>query len=100
MNNPEDFKYALETAVSDYKNDICQTALNALSDKDIEFLRAMAADEGESRISDIAGRLGVSGDYAQMYKRRLLDGGIIEQQGRGRVKFAVPYLREHLRGRE
>lgn len=98
--SPEDFKYALETAVGDYKNDICQTALNALSDKDIEFLKAMAEDDGESRISDVAGRMMVSGDYAQMYKRRLLDGGIIEQPGRGRIKFAVPYLREHIRERE
>ena len=29
-----------------------------------------------------------------------MSGGIIEQPGRGYVKFSVPYLREHLRERE
>jgi hypothetical protein len=29
-----------------------------------------------------------------------MSGGIIEQPGRGRLKFAVLYIREHLRERE
>ena len=94
-----DFEIALKTALNDYKNDICQTALNALSDKDIEFLEAMLEDEGDSSMSEIARRMGVGGDYAQQYKRRLADGGIIEQPRRGKVRIAVPYLKEHLRGK-
>lgn len=92
----EDYEYALEKAVSDYKNDICQTALNSFSDKDIEFLQAMAVDDDDSGIADVAKRMGVGSDYAQLYKRRLIDGGVIEQPRRGRVRFAVPYLKEHL----
>ncbi len=56
----------------------------------------MAPDEGSSRIGDVAERLGVTPDYAQKYRRRLLDAGVVEQAGRGRLTFAVPYLRDHL----
>lgn len=91
------FDDALTTARIDFENDVCQTSLVALSDKDVEFLRAMTRDEEASRMADVAQRMGVSPDYAQKYRKRLLDAGMIEQAGRGRVTFAVPYLQEHLR---
>lgn len=50
-----------------------------------------------SRIADIAARMGVTQDYAQKYRRRLLDAGVIEQVRRGYVRYAVPYLDSYLR---
>ncbi len=87
---------ALASAQSDFENDVCHTTLAALSEKDIEFLRAMATDGEESGISDIAQRMNVTPDYAQKYRRRLIESGVIEAAGRGRVRFAVPYLAGYL----
>lgn len=57
----------------------------------------MTDDEGDaSRISDIAERMSVTPDYAQKYRRRLIDAGVIEVARRGYVKFAVPYMADYL----
>ncbi len=85
---------AIKSAKEDYIRDICQTIINTLSDKDIEFLKAMNADE--TKISDIIDRMGVSNAYAQLYKKRLIDSGVIEQVKRGTVTFAVAYLYDYL----
>lgn len=75
------------------------TALADLSDVDRTFLLAMAKDDRPSTMADIIDRLGpkVTGQYANVYRNRLLDAGVIRQAGRGRVDFALPYLREYLR---
>lgn len=74
------------------------TALADLSDVDRTFLLAMARDEGASRMSDIVERMGdVLPQYANTYRIRLLEAGMIRQVRRGRVDFALPYLREYLR---
>lgn len=89
---------ALATSQADFENDVCRTTLVALSEKDIEFLTALACDGEESSMSTIAERMAVTPDYAQKYRKRLIDSGTIEAAGRGRVRMAVPYLAAHLRG--
>lgn len=88
---------AIHLAKTDYINDICKTILNALSDKDIKFLKAMSEDVTVSNISDIASRMNVSQDYVQKYRKRLIDAGVIVPQGRGRLVFDLPYLKDFLR---
>ncbi len=61
------------------------------------FLLAMAHDDGPSKMSDIAARLKVDGNYASQYRLRLIAAEIIEPVGHGRVDFTMPYLREYLR---
>ena len=80
-----------------FEDDICKTTLASLSERDADFLTAMAQDAGPSRISCIAQRMGVSDDYAQKYRKRLLDAGIITKGRRGFVEFAVPYLADYLK---
>ena len=87
---------ALFTAKQTFINDICKTTVNSLSDMDLCFLKAMIEDDSISKIGDIAKRLSVTGDYAQQYKKRLLDSGIVRQIRRGEIEFAVPYIREYL----
>ena len=59
---------------------MCETTLAALSDQDVAFLSAMTDDEDAvSRISDVAKRMSVTPDYAQKYRRRLIDAGVIER---------------------
>lgn len=87
---------ALNAAQADFENDVCRTTLAALSDQDVTFLRAMAEDDGSCRMADIAERMGVTPDYAQKYRKRLLEAGIIEAPRRGHVAFAVPFLADYL----
>lgn len=42
-------------------------------------------------------RMKVTPDYAQKYRKRLIDAGVIEAPRRGYVSFAVPYLADYLR---
>ncbi len=91
---------ALETAVAsandEFETDVCETTLAALSEMDVRFLRAMAADEKESATTAIAERLGVTTDYAQKYRKRLIDAGVIESAGWGRIRICVPLLKGYL----
>lgn len=97
MLSPSVFAEALDMAKREFENDVCETTLAALSDRDVDFLAAMSDDKGPSRVSDIARRMDVAQDYAQKYRRRLIDAGVIEAPRRGYVDFAVPYLGEYLR---
>jgi hypothetical protein len=90
---------ATRAARFDFQTDVCETTLAALSEKDVEFLAAMSQDQDESRTAEVAERMGVSVDYAQKYRRRLIDAGVIRTSGRGKVSFAVPYLGDYLRRR-
>lgn len=74
-----------------------EPVLADVSDVDRTFLLAMAQDDGPSRVSDIAARLGVDANYTNRYRRRLLDAQLIAAPRRGLVDFEVPYLREYLR---
>jgi hypothetical protein len=74
-----------------------EPALKGLSDIDKSYLLKMAEDDGDSRTSEIAKRLGTSVGYAGVYRDRLIAHGLIEARGRGYVGFTLPYLREYLR---
>jgi hypothetical protein len=76
---------------------VYEPALDEASDVDRSFLLAMAQDNAASRIADVTERLGITKNYASVYRRRLIDAELIEPAGRGRVDFALPYLREYLR---
>lgn len=71
--------------------------IKARSDVDKTFLLAMAKDDGPSRIGDIVSRMGVTRDYANTYRVRLIESQLIESVGRGQLDFALPGLREYLR---
>ena len=96
----DNLRRAISDSEAEFKNDVCETTLAALSDRDAAFLRAMASDKGPSKVSAVAERMSVTVDYAQKYRRRLIDAGVIEAPARGVVAFCVPYLAEHLRARE
>jgi hypothetical protein len=74
-----------------------EPAVNDLSDKDRDFVVAMAEDDGPSAISDLQDRLGRDHGWVSRYRSRLLVAGIVEPAGRGRLRFALPYLAEFVR---
>jgi AAA ATPase domain len=76
---------------------IHEPALYDLSATDRTFLAAMAIDDGPSQMADIAARMNVDANYASQYRLRLIGADMIRAVGRGRVEFALPYLRDYLR---
>lgn len=75
---------------------IVKPVWTGLSGTDRSFVLAMARDTDDSAIADIADRLGQSTNYAQHYRRRLIDVGMIVPAGRGRVRFAYRATRRWL----
>lgn len=90
-------KAGIEAARKRLGATVHEAALADLSAVDRTYLVAMAQDDGPSRTSEIATRMGESAQYASVYRQRLIDAGIIEPVGYGLVDFALPYLREYLR---
>ena len=77
---------------------VVEPELADLTAPDRRFLAAMADEEpGPVSILAIKQRMGVTPSYANKYRARLIAAEILEPAGRGRVRFAVPFLREYLR---
>lgn len=74
-----------------------EPAVEDLSAVDRTFLLAMAQDTGPSRMKDICQRINRNGQYANQYRQRLIDSGVIEESGYGYVDFTIPYLRDWLK---
>ena len=92
----DDAKEGVIAAQSDLDRMIFTSTYRDLSDKDIAFLNAMLDDKEYSKMSDIASRLEVSAKYAGMYRKRLIEQGIIGSRGHGKVAFDLPMFREYL----
>ncbi len=55
---------------------------------DRRFLLAMAQDDTDSKLTDIADRLGIATGYSGVYRQRLLRAGMILPTGWGRITLA------------
>jgi hypothetical protein len=93
----EHVHWAIRRAVADMGTQVHASALHDLSAKDREFLHAMSIDDGPSKISDVADRLGKGLNYTSMYRQRLLAAEVVQVSGHGLLEFALPYLRDYLR---
>ncbi|MCH1866076.1 ATP-binding protein [Nocardioides sp. CFH 31398] len=87
---------AVPRAIRDLGTQVHQVAVNDLSDRDRDYLAAMLGDGGVSAVADVLDRMGVTHSYGSRYRQRLILAGMIEPVGRGRVRFALPYLAEYL----
>ncbi|MGY2744540.1 ATP-binding protein [Pseudarthrobacter sp. O4] len=94
---PEAVNRAIAAAERRNARTVIEAALSTASPKDMEFLRAMAEDDGPSASGDIGQRLGARTNLVANYRTRLLAAGLIESAGHGKVDFAIPGLRRHLR---
>lgn len=74
-----------------------EPSLSDLSDIDRTFLVAMAEDDGPSLSVDIQQRMNVGANYVSVYRHRLLAAGMVFSPGRGRLDYALPYLRDYLK---
>jgi hypothetical protein len=93
----DDVQNGIEIAHADMEHMVIDATIRELTDKDLEFLRAMAQDNQVSRISDITTRLGITPANAGYHRRRLIELGIISATGRGKVAMNIPLLHDWLR---
>ena len=75
---------------------VIEAALSEASEKDLEFLLAMAIDDGPSLIAEVGARMGDRRNTSGNYRSRLIAAGLAEPAGRGNIRFAIPGLREYL----
>lgn len=87
----------VQAARHDMRVRVLSATLDELSDGDVRFIAAMVDDNGDSRLTDIAERMGVSGNYAAQYRKRLIEQGVIGSRGRGKVAFELPGMKEYVR---
>jgi hypothetical protein len=95
----KDAEEGIYLAQSDLEKMIFESTFRELSEKDIAFLEAMLDDKEYSTISDISNRMKVSSKYAGIYRRRLIDQGIIGSRGHGKVAFELPMFREYIQNK-
>jgi hypothetical protein len=92
-----DAKAAQGRAITAVEQRVISRVYKDLSEMDQRFVEAMAVDQGRSKISDIVKRMEVSDQYVQVYKKRLIESGYVQPDGRGHVRFSLPYLGDYVR---
>lgn len=76
---------------------VIEPALRRVSDKQLEYLLAMAqCGEGDVASGEVAERMGMAATAVGSYRKRLIDAGYIESASYGKLAFAIPYMREYL----
>ncbi|OKL49656.1 hypothetical protein BSR29_01490 [Boudabousia liubingyangii] len=87
----------IEKALKRLGSLVFSAALKDCSDVDRTFLVAMSLDDDSTAVSDIALRLNESAQYVNQYRQRLIEQGLIEPDGRGRLRFSNRALRDYLK---
>ena len=90
---------AIAAARLELVEDVFFPTLNALSARDAEVLRAIAAQKtSPASVADVIASLGIDNGYFQPYRARLIDAGVVEAPRDGALSITVPYLAEYLNG--
>lgn len=84
------------SALDDMQANVFSPILNPLSGNDRSFLRAMASVSGTVTTAKLQTKLEKMAPAIQIYRKRLIEEGVIEAPRRGELVFAVPYLSEYL----
>jgi Cdc6-like AAA superfamily ATPase len=92
----EDVETGIALAEKDLERMIFEATYRELSEQDIAFLEAMLEDDGYSTVRNVATRMNVTSKYAGMYRKRLIEQGIISSSGYGKVAFDLPMFREYI----
>lgn len=72
-------------------------ALREVPPAERNYLAAMAQDDQASSTGEVAARLGLTMQHANVFRTRLIRRELIVAAGHGLVDFDLPYLRDHLR---
>lgn len=92
----------IERALDAYATRAVAPIVDAMSDGEADYLRAMSQVIGIDRIAktgDIANALGKTQQQVSRSRQYLIDNGIIIVARRGEVAFGIPYLDDYLLNR-
>lgn len=93
----QDAEKGIAVARDSFDAMVIEPALRRLSAKQLDYLLALArCGGGEVTSGDVAEAMGVSSASVGSYRKRLIDAGLIEPCGYGKLAFAIPYMREYL----
>ena len=93
----DDVECGVKDAMRDFNMTVHETALAGLPLRAMEYVIAMSQDEGASRTSALAERIGIAPSALTSYRRLLIKRQVIEPTSRGFVTFSIPYMREYVR---
>ncbi|WP_261433935.1 AAA family ATPase [Xiamenia xianingshaonis] len=92
-----DVEQGIKDATVAFGNAVCAPVFNGLAEPQQNFLEAFARLSADSAdVGEIAKEAGKSMSWASKYRRTLIDAQVIEADGRGRVRFAIPRFGEYL----
>lgn len=66
-----------------------------LSEKDREIVKIIA--DGNYEVKKIRAKLGISSQYFNVYRKRLIERGILFSSGHGMVEFALPRFEQYVK---
>lgn len=92
----KDARRAIQLAMREMERSVFKPTMLELRPRELQYLQAMAQDEGPSSTGEIARRLGIGMTNASNLRRRLIESGVISEVRMGVVDFEMPLLREHL----
>lgn len=92
-----DAKIAIEQAGCEMERSVFVPTLRELRPREVEYLCAMAQDQGPSSTSEVARRMGISMTNASNLRKRLIEHGIIREVRLGLVEYEMPLLDDYLR---
>lgn len=91
-----DARTGVKAALDRFDRSVLETALARLTKPSMDYLLAMAQDEGVSSTAEVARRMGKPAASANTYRRLLIERQIIESTAPGYVGFSIPFMREYL----
>lgn len=83
-------------AQEELESRVFDATLSELSPADIEFLPAMSRDEDKTLQANLKTRLAKSPSHVSIYKKRLLEAGVINEPIRGKLVFALLGFKDYL----
>lgn len=92
----DDVGTAVPRATEAYNRAVTIQILDDISPDQRSFLAAMVRHGSPTRIADVRADTGWSSSQANVYRRRLLDAGLIAAVGYGLVEFALPGIQDVL----
>ena len=93
----EEAERGIATAKRRFNETVIEPALHKLPPSQVRYLLAMSQDEGEtSSTGDIALRLNKTPSETSVTRDRLIRSGLIDASAWGKVRFAIPHMREYL----
>ncbi|MDO4289848.1 MAG: ATP-binding protein [Eggerthellaceae bacterium] len=96
---PEDVAAAEGIAYEAYRDNVLKPAVAPLRNGTLDYLRAMARcidGSGRAQTPDVAAALGKETPECSTARQRLIDRRLIVPDGRGFVRFNMPYLGRYL----